>query len=230
MGLLWAVLMPSAIVIAGVVVRLVIAKAANKSIVMSEMTPVFVKSVAWAFFVASLRSATNCLVGNANLVTRIYFPRLVLPFAAVVANCFDFAVASCVLVLVLAVSGVSFSATMLWAPLLLVSLFVLTAGLVIFLSAAGLFLRDVNYLVQLYVMFAIFATPVYYSASIFGRWAWVLLLNPVAPLLEGLSDAVVLGHTPNLAWLSYSIAASSAIFVGAVAIFRHLEARFAECI
>ncbi len=230
MGLLWAVLMPAAIVMSGVVVRVAMARVANQSLSMRDLTPVFVKSVAWAFFVSSIRQGTNSLISNSSLVTRIYFPRLVVPLSAVLANLFDFVVASSVLIVILACVGVSISVNLLWVPPILVLLIVLTAGLSIFLSAAGLFFRDVKYLVEIFVMFAIFVTPVFFSASILGRWDWVLLINPVAPLLEGMSDAVVLGKTPNLGWLAYSLTAAVGIFAGAVAMFRRLESIFAECI
>jgi|HubBroStandDraft_5_1064220.scaffolds.fasta_scaffold23370_2 lipopolysaccharide transport system permease protein len=230
MGLLWAILMPAAIVVSGVVVRVAMARVANQALSMRDLTPVFVKSVAWAFFVSSVRQGTNSLISNSSLVTRIYFPRLVVPLSAVLANLFDFVVASCVLTVILACVGVPISVNLLWVPPIVVLLILLTAGLAIFLSAAGLFFRDVKYLVEIFVMFAIFVTPVFFSASILGRWEWVLLMNPVAPLLEGMSDAVVLGQMPNLAWLGYSTMATVGIFGGAVAIFRRLEYIFAECI
>jgi lipopolysaccharide transport system permease protein len=230
MGLLWAILMPGAIIVAGVIVRLAMAKSAGKPLSMQDLTPVFVKSVAWAFFVASIRSGTACLINNSNLVTRIYFPKLIFPLSSVLGNLFDFVVATGVLTVILAFTGVTVSEKLLWVPVLVALLVVLTSALAIFLSAAALFLRDVKYLVEIFVMFAIFVTPVFFSASIFGRWQWVLLINPVAPLLEGLSDAVVLGRTPDLFWLTYSAVISLVGFGGAVAFFRRLEGLFAECI
>jgi ABC-type polysaccharide/polyol phosphate export permease len=230
MGLLWAILMPGAIIVAGVIVRLAMAKSAGKPLSMQDLTPVFVKSVAWAFFVASIRSGTTCLINNSNLVTRIYFPKLIFPLSSVLGNLFDFVVATGVLTVILAFTGITVSEKLLWVPVLVALLVVLTSALAIFLSAAALFLRDVKYLVEIFVMFAIFVTPVFFSASIFGRWQWVLLINPVAPLLEGLSDAVVLGRTPDPLWLTYSAAISLVGFGGAVAFFRRLEGLFAECI
>jgi lipopolysaccharide transport system permease protein len=230
MGLLWAILMPGAIIMAGVVVRLAMARSAGKPLSLQDLTPVFVKSVAWAFFVASIRSGTACLINNSTLVTRIYFPKLIFPLSSVLGNLFDFTVATCVLTLILTFTGVTVSVQLFWVPVLIALLVVLTSALAIFLSAAALFLRDVKYLVEIFVMFAIFITPVFFSASIFGRWQWLLLINPVAPLLEGLSDAVVFGRTPDLLWLSYSAAVSLLGFGGSVAFFRRLEGLFAECI
>jgi ABC-type polysaccharide/polyol phosphate export permease len=184
----------------------------------------------WAFFVSSIRSGTTCLINNSTLVTKIYFPKLIFPLSSVLGNFFDFAVATCVLTVILVFSSVTVSAALLWVPILIALVVVLTAALAIFLSAAALFLRDVKYLVEIFVMLAIFITPVFFSASLFGRWQWVLLINPVAPLLEALSDVVVFGRSPNPFWLTYSAAVSLAAFAGAVAFFRRLEGLFAECI
>ncbi len=227
MGLLWAILMPAAIIVAGVVVRLAMARAADKPLSMADLTPVFVKSVAWAFFVGSIRSGTTCLINNSTLVTRIYFPKLIFPLSTVLGNLFDFAIATCVLTVILAFSGVTIGSSLLWLPVLIGLLVLLTSALAIFLSAAALFLRDVKYLVEVFV---IFVTPVFFSASLFGRWQWVLLINPVAPLLEALSDTVALGHSPDLFWLSYSATLSVVGFGLSVAFFRRLEGLFAECI
>jgi lipopolysaccharide transport system permease protein len=230
MGLLWAILMPSAIILAGVAVRLAMARFSDRPLVAQDLSPVFVKSVAWAFFVSSLRSGTNCLVGNSNLVTRIYFPKLIFPLAAVLGHLFDFAIAGCVLAVVLAFMGLTWSVTMLWVPVLIVLIVLLTTGLAIFLSAAGLFFRDVKYLVEIFTMFAIFVTPVFFDASMFDEWKSLLLINPIAPLLEGLADSLVRGRAPDLAWLTYSASVSLAILCGAVAFFRRTEPTFAECI
>ena len=83
MGILWAVLMPCIIICAGLVVRYAFARISGKSLELLDLTSVAVKAAPWAFFVASIRLGTNSLVGNTNLVTKIYLPRLVFPMAAV---------------------------------------------------------------------------------------------------------------------------------------------------
>src|SRR5258705_12919389 len=104
---------------------------------------------------------------------------------------------------------------------------VLTTGLRIVLSAASLFFRDVKYLVEITITFAIFFTPVFYETKMFGRWATVLLLNPIAPLLEGISDVVVRHTAPSLSWVGYSTVCALAVFLGGIAIFQRLEPYFA---
>ena len=229
-GLLWAVLMPTVIVAAGIVVKLAFALVSDRPITSSDIIGVAVKAVPWAFFVAAIRFSTNCLIGNANLVTKIYFPKVILPFAAVLSQFFDFLIASCVLLILVLCMGVHLSLNMLWVSVLILLLLILASGLGILLSAASLFFRDVKYVVEIILMFAIFFTPVFYDVSLFKEWGDILLLNPVAPILEGLRDVIVDGRSPHAGWVAYSALVSLIVFAGAVAFFRKVEPAFAECI
>jgi ABC-type polysaccharide/polyol phosphate export permease len=230
LGLLWAVLMPTVIVLAGVIVKMALSMVSGTEVSQRDLALVTVKAVPWAFFVAAIRFSTTCLIGNANLVTKISFPKVVLPISAVLAQLFDFAIAFVVLVGVLLCLGVGLSATVLWVPVLILVLVALTTGLSIFLAAAALFFRDVKYLVEVFLTFAIFFTPVFYEVSLFKGWGELLLLNPVAPILEGLAAVTVDETAPNLVWLGYSAAASVASLGGACLFFRKFEPAFAECI
>src|SRR5262249_35260619 len=126
--------------------------------------------------------------------------------------------------------GVKLTPTMLWIPALLVVIVTLAAGLGMFLAAASLFYRDVRYLVELGLTFAIFVTPVFFETAIFQDWQNVLLLNPVAPILEAFPAAVLDQGVPNLAWLGYSTAVAILTLTGAYVMFRRVEPAFAECI
>jgi lipopolysaccharide transport system permease protein len=230
MGMLWAVLMPSVIVCAGFIVRFAFATASGNSVTLSDLSSVAVKAAPWAFFVSALRFGTNSLIANVNLVTKIYLPRLVFPLAAVVSQLFDFLVAGVVVSLFLVVARVGLSVHLLWLPLLVGLLIILAAALAIIFSAASLFFRDVKFIVEVLLTFAIFFTPVFYESSLFGRWAPLLLANPVSPLLEGISTTVILHSSPSLLWLSYSFVFTGVLFIVALAMFRKLEPFFAESI
>jgi ABC-type polysaccharide/polyol phosphate export permease len=230
MGTLWAVLMPLVIVCAGLVVRIAFANVSRTPLAWSDLTSVTVKAAPWAFFVAALRFGTNSLVANTDLITKVYLPRIIFPLAAVLSQLVDFLVAGAVVSLFLVVVGAGFSVYLLWLPVLLVLLVVLAAAFAIILSAASLFFRDVKYIVEIFLTFAIFFTPVFYDASLFGQWAPVLLLNPVSPLLEGVSTAVVLHRSPSLLWISYSFVFTAVLITVAVTSFRKLEPFFAESV
>ena len=230
LGVLWAILMPATIVLAGVVVKVAMFRYSGQPLGAEDLANVSVRAVPWAFFVASLRFGTNCLIANPNLVTKVYFPKVLFPVSTILSQFVDFLIACGVLSLILICLGVSLSWSLLWLPFLVGLLVLLATGLAVFLSAAGLFFRDVKYLVEMFLTFAIFFTPVFFDAAMFGKWKNLLLMNPVAPLLEAISAAVT-GHAGlPFGWLLYSALVSLVIFAGSLYWFQKLEPLFAECI
>jgi lipopolysaccharide transport system permease protein len=230
MGLLWAVLMPLIITGAGVMVRVVASRVSGHPVTRADIGAIGVKALPWAFFVSALRFGTTSLTANSSLVTKIKFPRLIFPVSSVLTSLADMAVAIPVLVVLLPIAGVRPSITMFWAPILLLILAVFTTGLCVLFSASNLFFRDVKYLVEVVLTFAIFFTPVLYDAALAGKWRSVLMLNPIAPVLEGLNASVVRGLQPDLPWVAYSAGVAIVLCCGAIVFFRRLEPRFAESI
>jgi ABC-type polysaccharide/polyol phosphate export permease len=233
MGFLWAILMPLLITSAGVVVKLAMTAATGKNGMFREVLPVAIKAAPWAFFVASIRFSTQSLSSNHNLVTKIAFPRAVFPLSAVASQLFDFMIAALVVVAV-AVFAVSPTVYLLWVPVLLALLIAQVVGLALLLSAANLFFRDIKYLVEVVLTFAIFFTPVFYSVADivakFGRSGELLLLNPVAPVLEGLDAVIVAGRAPDPLWTGYAAGWALLLLIVTPAIFLRLEPRFAESV
>jgi len=230
MGLLWAVLMPLVIVCSGVVVRFAFSRLSGTPLALADVTAVAVKAVPWAFVVGAVRFGTNSLITNSNLVTKVYMPRLSFPISAVGAQLLDFLISGVVIVLFLIAAQIGLSIQLLWVPLLIGCLILMTAGFAVILSAASLFLRDVKYLVDIGLTFAIFFTPVFYEASLFGPWEPVVLLNPISPLLEALTTTVVHHQSPSLPWLGYSFAFTALLCAGSLAMFAKLEPLFAESV
>ena len=228
MGFFWALLMPAMIVLAGLIVRAGVAKMTGTPIETSSLTAIMVKSLPWAFFVSAIRLSTVSLTSNSNLVTRARCPRLVFPLSSILSSLFDLAVAAVPLSIVLAVVGLPMTSHLFWIVPILFVLVVLVSGLGVALATANLFYRDVKYIVEIVLMFAIFFTPVLYESEMLGEWQHWILLNPIAPLLEGLRSAVVLGRMPDLIWLSYSAVVSFGIAGGAWLLFRRLEPSFAD--
>lgn len=241
LGFAWALVLPLAIVLAGLVVRIAISVASAHPLERTELAEMAVKAVPWAFYVGCIGAATPVLVSNLTLVTKIYFPREVLPIAACLAQTFDSAIGATIVIVILPFLGVRPSVQLLWVPLLAVLLWLLTVAAALFLSCANLFFRDVKYLVQVFLSFGIFFTPVLVNAAMFGRsLAPVVMLNPLAPILEGLRLAVVSHHnllrpaTTNgiVAWHPWYLAYAAAwavLGLGAGAIlFHRSEKKFAE--
>jgi lipopolysaccharide transport system permease protein len=230
MGFAWAVLMPILIVGSGLIVMVAFSTMSGKPLNKLDVLSVAVKSVPWAFVVGAIRFATNSLVMNKELVTKIYFPREILPFASVLANAVDFLVAASVLLILLVVFRVGASIQLLWVPVLILLLLLLTGGMSILLACANLFFRDVKYLVEVALTYGIFFTPVFYSASAMGKMGTLLLLNPFGPILESLRDVIILHRSPDFRWLGYSAAWAILGFMISWKIFQKAEPSFAESV
>jgi ABC-type polysaccharide/polyol phosphate export permease len=247
-GFGWAVLIPAAVVCAGLVVRFALATAANRRFLTSELAAMAIKSVPWGFFVGSINASTASLLGNMALVTKVYFPREVLPLSSILAQSFDSMIGAVLVVLLLPFIGVTPSIQLLWVPLLLVLLWILVLAVGLFLACANVFFRDVKYLVQVFLMFGIFITPVILDATVYGhRGSQLMMLNPIAPILEGLRLAIVdhqnllvevvattKATEPFVFWhpwfLGYSAAwAFGGLFFSAI-LFHRSERRFAEIV
>ncbi|MFA6320554.1 MAG: ABC transporter permease [Candidatus Omnitrophota bacterium] len=228
MGFMWALFMPALIVLSGVVVQQAMSVISGKPLQFTQIASVAVKSLPWAFFVGTLKMAVNSLVGNMNLVTKIYFPREMFPFSAVISQLYDFAIAGIVLAVILFFAGVGASIYILWLPVLLLFLVLFTTGLSLVLASSNLFFRDVKYIVDVILTFGIFFTPVFYSASMFGKWKTLLLLNPMGAILEGINDVVILHQAPDPAWILYAAVWSVGGFFLAWWIFHKTEPAFAE--
>lgn len=230
MGFMWAILMPAMIVAAGVIVKVAFASLSGKRLETSDIISVTVRSVPWAFFVASVRFGSVSLVANANLVTKIYMPRVIFPLSSVLSQLMDFGVAAGVVALFLIFTGAHVTLQLLWVPVYVAILILFVTGVAIFISAAALFFRDVKYIVEVIITFAIFFTPVFYDVSMFGKYTNVLLLNPVAPLLEGIAAAVLGRPMPYMGWVLYSAVAAVVAVVGALVFFKRTEPYFAEAV
>jgi ABC-type polysaccharide/polyol phosphate export permease len=230
MGFMWAVLMPVLIVMSGIVVRYAYALASHSTLRSVDIASVAVKSLPWAFLVSSVRFACLSLINNKELVTKIYFPKEIFPLAAVMASFFDLAVASIALVIFLTAIENGVGPSLFWVPLLAVSTILLALGIGLIVSAASLFFRDVKFIVEVFLTFGVFFTPVFYDVSMFGSKGKWLLLNPASPILDGFSACITRHQAPNLPWLAYSVAVATVSVLGGYVFFKHLEPAFAESI
>jgi len=240
-GFGWALLMPVVIVLSGVMMRYGLSHG-GRGAALAGVAGIAAKALPWSFFVRSVSSATGSLTGNVPLITKVYFPREALPLSATLAQIVDLVAELAVLVVALAVLGVRPSPEVAWAPVLLLLLVLLVTAASLVVSCANLFYRDVRQLVQIVLTFGIFFTPVFFDAGSLGpRGARLIMLNPLAPILEGLRLSVVDGHSlveplvtqaGAIAWepwyLAYSAAWALGGLIASALMFHRLEHAFAE--
>lgn len=242
MGLLWAILTPLVLVLSGWVLRIAFGHLSGETPNDVIMAGVAVKSLGWAFFVGALGFGTASITANLSLVTKTYFPRAILPLASILTQLVDAAIGVAALAIVLPFFGVRLSTGLLWVLPLVMGLVMITTGVVLLGSCANVFFRDAKHLVQLVLSFGIFFTPVFFNAEALGpRGARLIMLNPLAPVLEGLRLAIVHGHdllqplmdaNANLVWTPWYLiyaALWALVLPGASAIlFHRTEFAFAE--
>lgn len=197
MGFFWAIFVPMMVVVSGSVLKYVMATVSGQPLEMISFTNMAVKAIGWSLFVGILNGGATSLISNINLITKIYFPREVLPISALLTQCFDSMVgAAALLVLLIFTHSIVWSWALLWVPVLTFLLICLALGISLFLSCSMVFYRDVKYLLSVFTSFGMFFSPVFYETNqLGGRLAELMMLNPVAPLLEGIRLSVVRGES-----------------------------------
>lgn len=191
----------------------------------------FCALIPWQLFANALTESSNSLVGNQNLITKVYFPRLVVPLSAVLSGVIDFAIAFVLLLGMMFYYGIvpTWAIVMLPAFILLELLTALGVGL--WLSALNVQFRDVRYTINFLVQFWLFVTPVAYPSSIVPeKWRVVYGLNPMAGVVEGFRWALLGKTAPSAPMLMVSILVVLALLIGGLYYFRRMEQTFADLV
>jgi lipopolysaccharide transport system permease protein len=184
----------------------------------------------WTFFSSSVTRSGNSLVGSAHLITKVYFPRLIIPGAAVAAGLVDFAIGFVLLALLMVYYGVPVSMNVLMLPMLVLLTAFFALGIGLWASALNVKYRDIGQILPFLVLLGMFATPIIYPSSIFpAKWRWVLELNPLTGIIEGYR-ASLFGRPFNWSAIGISAAVTLALLVWAAYSFRSMEKDFADVV
>jgi lipopolysaccharide transport system permease protein len=188
--------------------------------------PIFYYSalLPWMYFAASLQNATNTIVENQRLITKVYFPRLHLPISAVLSGLVDFGVSFLMLIVMMIYYGIRPTAAALWLPAFLVLAVATALGVGLWLSALNAIYRDVRYVVPFLVQFWMFASPVAYPASLVpAKWRWLYGLNPMAGVIEGFRWSLTGHGDPPGRLVLISAAVVLAVLLAGIAYFQKVE-------
>jgi lipopolysaccharide transport system permease protein len=226
LGILWAVIQPFAQMI---IFTLLFAK--NGFSTDGIVPPVFYfsGSICWLLFASALGTAGNSLVANQNLITKVYFPRLVMPIAACVTGLVDFAISFLLLLVLLAWYHLVPSFAVLFVPVFVILAVLASLSVGLWLSALNVQYRDVRYVLNFMVQFWFFATPVIYPSSIVkAHWKKVLLgLNPMSGVVEGFRWCLFGRPAPG-PMTAVSVATIFGLLIGGLYYFRRMEKTFAD--
>jgi ABC-2 type transport system permease protein/lipopolysaccharide transport system permease protein len=226
MGFGWAVFMP-------------IVNTAVFSVIFTRVAPIdtgvpypvfaFCGLLVWNFFSSTLRFAVNSLTSNISLVTKVYFPREILPLSAMLVSLVDQLVGSIVLVALMGYYGVGVTPMLIFLPAVVLVQVAFTFGVSLMLAMANLFYRDVKYLFEVVITVWMFATSVLYPMELLGgKAARLAQINPMTPIIDGYRDVLLYGRSPFDGPFALAAVIAVACLAAGWLTFHRAEFRFAE--
>lgn len=229
LGISWAIIQP---VLTMVVFSVFFGKLAKLS---SDGVPYpifsFAALVPWTLFATGLTQATNSIVSSSNLIKKVYFPRLIIPMATVLAGVVDFLLAFGVLILLMIFYGIFPTVNILWVPVFVLITVITSLAVSLWFSALNVEYRDVKYIIPFLTQIWLFATPIAYSSSLLSEpWRTIYGLNPMVGVVEGFRWAL-LGTETQPGWMAV-VSAFAALFllITGAFYFRRMEKTFADII
>ena len=229
LGVAWAVLQP---LLTMVIFTLLFGRLAG---IQSDGIPYPIFAYAglliWTFFANAITNSGNSLVSSSNLITKIYFPRMIIPGAAVGACLIDFLISFVILVPLMIYYGIGVSATLVMLPVLIALATLLAIGVGMWLSALNVRYRDIRYAIPFLTQLWMFASPVIYPASLIPeKWRWILMLNPLTGIIENFRIAIFGGRSFQWNSLAVSTAITFMLLIYSAYSFRRVERTFADIV
>jgi len=229
LGVVWALLQPVLTMIVFSIIFGTLAKLPSEGIPYPIFT--YTALLPWQLFAFALTNSSNSLVGNQNLVSKVYFPRLIIPVASILPAIVDFAISFIVLLGMLIYYQIPFTLRMLSLPFFLLLAIVSALAIGLWLSALNVEYRDIRYVVPFLTQFWMYATPVAYSSSLIPeKWRLLYALNPLTGVVEGFRWALLgqEGNVGNLVWVSTAIILG--LLISGLVYFKRTEDTFADVI
>lgn len=229
-GVAWAVIRPLMTMVVFTVIFGRLAKLPSGGVPYPILT--FAALLPWQFFANSLTESSNSIVASSNMISKIYFPRLIIPFAAVVSGAVEFLISCLILAGLMIWYQVPVTAAILWLPLFLLLALLCALGIGLWFSALNVEYRDVRYIVPFLVQFGLYVSPVGFSSAIVpAKWRLLYSLNPMVGVIDGFRWALLgMKNTLYLPALFLSIFMVLALFVSGVFYFKRMERSFADII
>lgn len=232
LGVLWAIIRPLLTMIIFTFVFGKVAKMEVQSVVPYSLI-VFAGLLPWQFFSNSLTESSNSLVGNERLVTKVYFPRMIIPASSVITSFIDFLISFAILLILFVVYQYMPSARIFWMPLFWIMAFLASFGPGLYLTAMNVKYRDFRYIIPFIVQFGLFISPVgYTSAQIPEKYQAIYALNPMVGVIDGFRWCIVKDAPNPMLHYPFYISLAVIVFFLALAVyqFRKMEKNFADLI
>jgi len=229
-GIAWALLRPLLTMIVFTVVFGKLAKLPSEGVPYPIL--VFAAMLPWQFFSNALSEASNSLIGNANLISKVYFPRLIIPASAVITSFVDFLISGAILVSLMVWYHIAPGWRILTLPLFIGIAFAASMGAGLWLTALNVKYRDFRYIVPFILQFGLYISPVGFSSSIVpGKWRFLYSLNPIVGVIDGFRWAILKGESKiYLPGFIVSMTIVGLLLISGIWYFRKTEKTFADMI
>ena len=185
--------------------------------------------IPWTFFTNAIQIGAGCIVNDANVLKKVYFPREILPISVVISGAITFLITCIILLFFIVFSSVGFSWHLVFFPIILIILVMFILGITFITSSVTVYVRDLEHLIQIAITVLFYATPIVYTIDMIPlEYQWVLGLNPMTHFIDAFRDIFYYHQMPNMEMMGILFIISFVLMVVGLFIFRKLEKRFAE--
>lgn len=225
LGVLWSFINPLLMALVYAIVFPFILKNSQDNYV----TFIVIAILPWNWFTTVISQGTFCILGNSDIIKKVYFPREILPLSTATSGLVNYFISVPIILLFLLFSGIGFSWNILWLPIIAFTQYILTIAIILITSAIDVYIRDAEYIINFIVTMLFYATPVLYSATLFpAKFRWILYLNPMTTIINSYRDIFYYKQMPNMPLLLTVLGLSFILLLIGIAIFRKLKKGFAE--
>lgn len=225
LGVLWSFVNPLLTVLVYAIVFPYILKSSEPNYIIFLIVGI----IPWTYFTTVINQGTTTVLGNASIIKKVYFPREILPISVVTSGLINFLISCIIILIFILFSDIGFSWYLVFLPLIILIQYIISLALVFILSAINIYIRDIEYIVNFFVMMLFYATPILYSPSLFpDKLKWLFNLNPMAHIINGYRDIFYYQQMPDMyKLLIVGMLSIILLFIG-YGIFKKLEKGFAE--
>lgn len=183
----------------------------------------------WNWFTTVISQGTFCIVGNADIIKKVYFPREILPLSTATSGLVNYMISIPIIFIFLLASGIGFSWSILWLPFIAITQYILTIGIILITSSINVYIRDAEYIINFFITMLFYATPVLYATSLFPeKYRWLLYLNPMTTIINSYRDIFYYQKMPDLKFLVPVFIISILITNFGFFVFKKMKKGFAE--
>jgi ABC-type polysaccharide/polyol phosphate export permease len=198
-----------------------------KSNIPHYTTYVVIAVLPWTWFTNTM-SGTNSILMNGGIIKKVYFPREILPISIVTSGMVNYIISCLIILIFLFCTGIGYSWYILFLPVIMLVQYIFQLGFLLLTSSIDVYVRDLEYILNFFVQMLFYATPILWSTDMFGKYQWVLQLNPLTTIVNSYRDIFYYQQMPNFISLGLVFAFSLLLLLIGMLVFKKLEKGFAE--